>query len=308
MTPVHYLLGKGKLMRVTRALVLLGLLLLSGCRRDSPSPPQSPPTSPHATPRAQQVPSAQRPATEAVTSTRDDSHLLLGNPSDAQEKAPDNLLLARPQHVISYNRSQGGPNWVAWHLDERDLGDTNRSSFRPDPLLPPSWQIRPSDYKGSGYDRGHVSPSGDHTRTEADNEATFVMSNMLPQAPALNQHVWKDLEDQCRDWAREGKELYIIAGGVGSQGRIGNGKINVPEACWKIVVVLPRGKGDLGRINARTPVYAVLMPNRDEKKISSSAWNEHAVSIDRLEQFTGYDFLSSVPDDIEKALERKVQS
>ena len=134
------------------------------------------------------------------------------------------------------------------------------------------------------------------------------MSNMLPQAPVLNQHVWKDLEDQCRDWACEGKEMYIVVGGVGSLGKIADGEVNVSEACWKIVVVLPRGNGDLGRINARTPIYAVLVPNRDERAVSSSAWNEHLVSVDQLEKFTGYDFLYALPDSVEKALEQKVAS
>jgi endonuclease G len=282
-------------MRLPFAVLLLPVLcLLSGCPAEPPAP------APTQAPRAVSQ-------TGNAGNTGDNTSLLLGNPSRAGRNADDlnNRLLERPQHAMSYNATLGGPNWVAWHLEESDLGETDRSSFRPDPLLPPQQQIRPTDYKGSGYDRGHVCPSGDRTRSAADNAATFVMSNMLPQAPALNQQVWKDLEDKCRDWAREGNELYIVAGGVGSVGRIGKGKVNVPEACWKIIVLLPRGNSDLARIDARTPVFAVLMPNRDESKIANSAWTEHQVRVADLEKFTGYDFLSALPDPVERALEEK---
>ncbi|HEX8832958.1 MAG TPA: DNA/RNA non-specific endonuclease [Abditibacteriaceae bacterium] len=238
---------------------------------------------------------------------REDSNLLFGNPSEAGRE-PNNYLVERPQHVMSYNKSNGGPNWVSWHLDKSDLGDIRRGTFRPDPLLPPDMQIRPSDYKNSGYDRGHVCPSGDRTRTKEDNTATFVMSNMLPQAAALNQQVWKDLEDYSRYLVGRGDELYVVAGGSGSAERIGNNKVNVPAVCWKIIVVLPEGNGDLRRINANTRVIAVSMPNREREEIADSKWAQWTTSVDQLEKTTGYDFLAALPDSIENALEKQVDS
>ncbi len=71
----------------------------------------------------------------------------------------------RPQFALSYNEELGGPNWVSWHLEQADLGRAERQDeFRPDPMLPEEWQIRPGDYQGSGYDRGHLCPAGDRTR------------------------------------------------------------------------------------------------------------------------------------------------
>lgn len=236
----------------------------------------------------------------------DNSSLLLGNPSNAGSKA-DDCLIERPQHAMSYNASNGGPNWVAWHLEKRDLGKVRRGDFLPDPLLPPDLQIRPTDYRGSGYDRGHVCPSGDRTRTRRDNTATFVMSNMLPQAAALNQHVWKDLEDYSRSLVRT-NELYIVAGGSGSAERIARGKVNVPTVCWKIIVVLPLGDNDLNRITAKTRVIAVSMPNRDRAEIAESKWSDWITSVAQIEKTTGYDFLSALPDNIERVLEQKVDS
>lgn len=244
--------------------------------------------------------------TQSASQAGENGGLLLGNPSMAGS-APDNYLLERPYHALSYNRSNGGPNWVAWHLDREDLGDTRRSSFMPDPLLPSAWQIRPSDYRGSGYDRGHVCPSGDRTSSKTANQATFVMSNMLPQAPALNQQVWKDLEEYERDLTKK-NELYIFAGGNGSAERIAGGKVNVPTVCWKIMVVLPRGNNDMSRINASTRVIAVSMPNRQRDEIADSKWSQWITSVDQLEKTTGYDFLSNLPDNIERVLEKNVDS
>jgi endonuclease G len=210
---------------------------------------------------------------------------------------------------MSYNRSNGGPNWVSWRLEKSDLGTVRRGDFLPDPLLPPDMQIRPSDYRGSGYDRGHVCPSGDRTRSREDNTATFVMSNMLPQAAALNQQVWADLENYSRSLVRSGaNELYTIAGGWGSAERIANGKVNVPSVCWKIILVLPQGDNDLQRIKADTRVIAVSMPNRERPEIADSKWSQWITSVAQLEKTTGYDFLSALPDSIERALEQKVDS
>lgn len=111
-------------------------------------------------------------------------HLLLGNPSQAQSDVspPGNYLLKKPQSALSYNDAKGGANWVSWHIQPSDLGSADRQhDFRPDEELPAGfYRVKPSNYTLSGFDRGHLCPSGDRTATEVDNSATFVMSNMLP--------------------------------------------------------------------------------------------------------------------------------
>jgi len=191
---------------------------------------------------------------------QEDSSLYLGNPSDAQSSVdfPDNYLMEKSQFAISYNNSTLGPNWVSWHLSSADIGDTGRSNkFIADTELPQSWyKVTQADYKFSlyGFDRGHVCPSADRTATIQDNQATFLMTNMLPQSPDLNRIVWVALEKYERQLALEGNELYIYAGGAGSGGEgqrgtfteipVENGKINVPAFCWKIILVLPQGTED----------------------------------------------------------------
>jgi endonuclease G, mitochondrial len=232
-------------------------------------------------------------------------HLLLGNPSNAVADSANanNYLNIRPQYAMSYNREKGGPNWVSWHLAASDLGDVDRCDcFAPDALLPSGWQIRPNDYQGSGYDRGHLCPSGDRTDSRDNNAPTFVMSNMLPQTAELNRHVWEKLESYSRSQVKAGDELYIIAGGYGEQERI-KGKVVVPTHCWKIVLSLPEGQGDLSRIDEDTRVIAVDIPN--EKGIEADTWQKYIVTVNDLERSTGYRFFTALPPNLQTALKAK---
>ncbi len=71
--------------------------------------------------------------------------------------------MIKPQYALSYNRSKGTANWVSWELNSSWLGHMDRQNdFRPDDTLPPSWErVTPSVYSRSGYDKGHIAPSGD---------------------------------------------------------------------------------------------------------------------------------------------------
>jgi endonuclease G len=91
------------------------------------------------------------------------------------------------------------------------IGAADRlDNFRPDDALPAAWyKVRPNDYTVRGYDRGHIAPSADRTRNEADNNATFLMSNMMPQVPELNRGVWGDLEEYCRELVQRRAKNFI---------------------------------------------------------------------------------------------------
>jgi endonuclease G len=241
-------------------------------------------------------------------------NLALGNPSGAvtSTSSPTNYLLIKPQYTVGYNRDAGKPLWVSWHLDQTDLGSTPRQDdFRADASLPSGWyQVKPTDYTGSGFDRGHNCPSADRTATVADNSATFLMSNMMPQAPNNNQQTWGDLEDYCRTLARAGNELYVVCGsygrgGTGSMGyqtTIAGGKIMVPSNCWKVVVILPTGSNDISRITSSTRVIAVNTPNDNSL---NAAWGGYRTSVDAIEAAAGLDLLSTLPTSVQNALEAK---
>ena len=232
-------------------------------------------------------------------------NLLLGNPSNATTTEPNNYLIVKHQYVLSYNRDKGIPNWVSWQLNQSWLGDAPRSNnFRPDDTLPEGWyRVSPSDYIRSGYDKGHMTPSADRSNNIEDNAATFLMTNILPQAADNNQGYWMHLENYARTLASHGKELYIISGGYGQNGTIAQGKVAVPARLFKIIVVTAPGSG-LNGITKSTRVIAVDTPNTNGNKEAN--WTEFITSVDAIEEQTGYNFLSNVKPSIQAVIESKV--
>jgi endonuclease G len=234
--------------------------------------------------------------------------LLLGNPSGATGDIANenNYLMIKPQYSLSYSRAKATPNWVAWRLDTSWLGSAQRQdNYRPDPDLPAAWyHVTDSDYSGSGYTRGHMTPSGDRTRSVEDNSATFLMTNFVPQIAENNSGAWEDFETYCRTLAQQGNELYIISGGQGSNGTIASGRIVAPRYTWKVVLVLPNGSDDLSRINKQTRTIGIIMPNF--LPLSTSApWRQFRVTVDQVEAFTGYNFFSNVPKNTQELIERR---
>lgn len=283
-------------------LLLACTVLVAGCKKEALEPP----TPPIGTP-------------PPVPGPVENYALTMGNPSGAIPSvvAVNNYLLERPQYSLGYDNSRGTALWVAWHLNTTWLGNEPRCDcFAPDPLLPSGYFAAYTwDYTNTGFDRGHLCPSGDRTANATDNEATFYMSNISPQAPVLNQQTWAYLESFERDLAEDGYELYIFAGGYGSGGSgslggtttaIANGQIIVPERYWKIILILLEGSDDLNRVDASTRVIAVDMPNT--QYANAQPWYDYRTSVDQIEAATGLDFLDALPVDLQEQLEGGVDA
>lgn len=234
-------------------------------------------------------------------------HLVLGNPSNANSANPNNYLLERQQYVVGYGRDRNSAHWVSWQLNAAWLGNTDRQdNFRPDGALPKGiYQVTPEDYRGSGYDRGHMVPSADRTTSPRDNAATFLMTNIMPQAPENNRGTWRELEEYERDLVYQyDRELYILAGSYGDQGQIGRRhKITVPSRLWKVIVVMDRPRAGLSGLSQGTQVIAVDLPNQNSV---AEDWRRYQTSIDSIELATGLDLLSNVSEPIQSALEVRV--
>jgi DNA/RNA endonuclease G (NUC1)/predicted extracellular nuclease len=244
-------------------------------------------------------------------------HLTMGNPNNAvaDVNQPLNYLMMKPTYALSYNRDKGTPNWVSWHLDNSWYGSLARvDTFRPDPAVPSDWyRVQAFDYAGTGFDRGHMTPNADRDNQNRIpiNQETYLMSNMVPQAPNNNQGPWADLEAYLRTLTDSGNEIYIVSGpyGVGGIGSasvntvttIANGHVTVPASTWKVALVMPKADGDdVARVTCSTRTIAVLMPNTQGL---DSNWQHHLTTIDAIEQLTGYDFYSNLPQAVQGCVE-----
>ncbi|MFN3528971.1 MAG: DNA/RNA non-specific endonuclease [Bacteroidia bacterium] len=255
--------------------------------------------------------------TNNTTATKD-NHLTLGNPSGATTSTSNtnNYLMVKAQYALAYQNSRGSARWVSWHLSPAWLGTASRCDcFTVDNSLPSGFfRATSSHYTNTGFDRGHITPSADRNLNSSDNAATFLMSNIIPQAPNLNRQTWANLEAYCRQLINQGNELYIISGGYGQGGSgsqggvtntIANGAITVPSRNWKVIVVLPIGSNDVNRVTTSTRVIAVDMPNAQNV---NSSWGIYRTSVDAIEASTGLNLLSNVPVAIQNVIEAVVDN
>ncbi|HEV7780351.1 MAG TPA: DNA/RNA non-specific endonuclease [Chitinophagaceae bacterium] len=263
---------------------------------------------------------------EAPVVTGDNDPLTPGNPTQAQSLTalPENYLKDNGFYKLAYSRSRGIATWVAWHLESGDVGSTPRQDdFRGDSQLPIGWyQVQTSDYTGTLFDRGHNCPSGDRTLSLSSNSSTFLMTNIIPQAPNLNQGPWAGLEDFTRNsLVGSTNEAFIYMGNTGHGGynsngiyhTIANGAVTVPAKVWKVVLIIPKGNSDLSRIHSNATVLAVNMPNNNSLYTTSgqNLWRNYITTINALEAdaaMTGVqlDFLRNVADSIKGVLKTKL--
>lgn len=253
--------------------------------------------------------------TDAPPSSGDNSDLLFGNPSGASTSIVmmDNYLMDQGYYTESYNATKGEPNWVSWHLDNTNTtGVTDRlNDFAGFGGLPTGfYQVESNGYSGSGFDRGHNCPSADRTSSANANAATFLMTNMIPQAPQNNEQTWANLEGYLRAQVTAGNEVYIImgsygTGGTGSKGALNTvdgGHVNVPANIWKVALIIPKGDNDVLRVTATTRVIAVNTPNINT---TNADWTKYIVTVKDIETATGYTLFSALPDNVKEALETK---
>jgi endonuclease G, mitochondrial len=228
------------------------------------------------------------------------AHVMLGLPSGASVTATDDHLIARNDVVISYSSSRKSPNWVSWTTTRDHVGAKSFRSnahFRADPSLPRSFGYAAfHDYERSGYDPGHMVPSGDRTANTRANIRTYVTSNTVPQAFNNNRGPWLDLERHVRDEVlKDDLQAHVIAGGVYGKTplTIGNG-VPVPAATWKIVVFLKRGQ-TLAEVDRTTRVVSVLIPNNDVEVGPLDPFQKYLTTPGEIERRTGLRFFSALP-------------
>ncbi|MBQ0021758.1 MAG: DNA/RNA non-specific endonuclease [Prevotellaceae bacterium] len=220
---------------------------------------------------------------------------------DLEQPAPlkgvNETLLFKTQFIISYNVETHCPNYVCWSLtkDRLKINVQRSDNFHGDPVISENSQVQTFDYSGSGYDRGHMCPAGDNKNDAKAMDESFCMTNICPQAHNLNTGDWNDLEQQCRQWVRDYGTLYICCGPIYDSknpktiGKRRDLRIAVPDRFFKVILSMGRVPKAIG----------FIYPNDDTHRDMRS----YAVSVDKVEEITGYDFFYQLPDDQEKKLE-----
>ena len=211
------------------------------------------------------------------------------------KKTPE-IILRKKSYVVSYNQDTRIPNWVAWQLTAEHIdGELKRMNNFHEEENCPRPRATLQDYKGSGWSRGHMCPAGDNKWSRDAMYDSFSLVNVCPQDSKLNSGVWNSLEMDCRQWARQYGEVYIVCGPVLMKRQhetIGPNKVVVPEAFFKVVLCM------VGKPKA----FGVVVRNNEGTKKRDLYYN----SVDDVERLTGLDFFPSLPDDIEKVVEAEV--
>lgn len=223
--------------------------------------------------------------------TMDQDEGLLEIPSDDGS----GVIVEYSGYVSSYNQSTLIPNWVAYELTAAETqGDEERGDrmFSMDKRVKGRQAMR-EDYYDSGWTKGHMAPAADFRWSSDAMDETFYFTNVCPQNEHLNAKDWEYLERQVRGWAQQYGKVWVVTGpiiGDNLYGCIGDREVVVPDSFFKAVLACKNGKWR---------AVAFVMDND-----SGRYWlDECAISIDELEELTGFDFFPALEDVIEDAVE-----
>ena len=217
-------------------------------------------------------------------------HLVFGIPSESD------LILNRRGFSLGYSKKRRQALWVSYILTAEQCSGKKikrKNAFKVDPALRYD-PVHPKDYKGSGFDKGHLAPAGDMAYSVESMKNSFYMTNISPQLPGCNRGIWKRLESRVRRWAEKEGTLCIVTGPLFKKRnkRMKESKLPVPYAFYKVVLdMTPPMK-----------MIAFVIPNKTSRKKIFS----FAVSVDHAEELTGLDFFSGLEDSLEDRLESSV--
>ncbi len=213
-------------------------------------------------------------------------------------------LLNKQFFIICHNENWKISYWVGYYLSKENLrGDTRRTNdFRPDPELETGKRAELTDYRNSGYDRGHMAPAAAFKRSRQAMSTTFSLSNMAPQTSSLNQRIWRLLEEDVRNLANDFGEIWVFTGNLFLDANenstepstfIGSNRVAVPSHCFKAILL----RTTQGNWN----MYGFIMPN--QRGSIPGEVEDYLEAIDEIEAKSGIDFFAEMPDLVENRLE-----
>ncbi len=197
-------------------------------------------------------------------------------------------VVAHNFYTLSYSEPHEQAEWVYYTITPSSLsGTASRSdNFREDPRVS-TGSATLEDYRGSGYDRGHMCPAASMSRSTLAMSESFFMSNMSPQAPSFNRGAWKQLEERVRELALRDSVLHVVTGPIFTSpiGSIGSNNVTVPRHYYKVLYSEKKGE-----------MVAFVMENTT----LSSPLESYICSVDHVEQLTGIDFFASLSREVQQ--------
>ena len=216
--------------------------------------------------------------------------------------AADNVGDRTLNYSFEYNYASHHTRWVAFTFyDKTSERHTKRTNaWSTDPYLL-DYTDNAYDFRGSGYDRGHLVASADRLYSIPANEQTFFYSNMSPQVHSFNGGIWASLENKVQVWGALSAirdTLYVTKGGTiaphQTMGTIGDNKIVIPKYYFMAL---------LAKKGATYKSIAFWFEHRAHPQPYSL--QDYALSVEELEKHTGIDFFHNLPDDIERIVEKQ---
>lgn len=228
-----------------------------------------------------------------INEIKKDKLILKSNsPSILYPTSTTGQIINHKYYSLSYSEEDEQSEWVAYKIISNKLQNITRTNdFREDPSIV-TGSAELYDYKGSGYDRGHLAPAKIMSYNKTSMSESFYMSNVSPQVPGFNRGIWKKLEGKVRYWAEMNDSLYVVTGPILSRpiDIIGDNDVTVPRSFYKAL---------LGFKNGKVKGIAFIMPNQKSTKSIYS----FAVSIDEVEEITGIDFYYNLDSKIQNEVE-----
>jgi len=201
-------------------------------------------------------------------------------------------LVHHTYYSLSYVEKNEQAEWVAYMVDRAMLNVPNldRYGHFDADVSVNSKSANHNDYSNSGYTRGHLVPAGDMAFDSTAMRESFLMSNISPQIREFNNGIWKELEENVRDWTYKAGKLYIISGPIFNDSikKIGKGnKIAIPDAFFKVLLDFE---------DSEKKAIGFIIPNI----LSTNRIEEYMTTVDEIEKITGFDFFNDMINDEEE--------
>ncbi|MEW6647591.1 MAG: DNA/RNA non-specific endonuclease [Pseudomonadota bacterium] len=214
-------------------------------------------------------------------------------------------VLRNDAFLVGWSDLRGNPLWVEYRLQPVPA---DAPFYRRPERFNRDWRalnsIGHDDYSGSGYDRGHLAPNYAISRLYGPTaqQQTFLMTNITPQRPRLNQKVWQRLEEAEIDFfAPRAKELWVITGPIFDadiQRLAGSARVEIPDAFFKIYAAPGRGAAP-----PRLLAFVVPQSVRGDEPL-----DYFVTSVDRVEELTGFDFFPALDPAQQSRLEAAIDA